>query len=172
MASSSAPPHSSTSSSPRVPTPRSQDSCREATVHPQRQEVKYFWRHRWVTSGVFQSSESRSGDSLIRKSFANFTVSPIIEVASGRPFTVLTGTDFLFDFSGEGGRPSVGSPGVSSPFIPGKTFTLPNVCQDNSGASFSIPVLTPPVGCAGRSEEHTSELQSRLHLVCRLLLEK
>src|SRR2546429_4243074 len=32
-----------------------------------------------------------------------------------------------------------------------------------------------PVGkCQGnhRSEEHTSELQSRLHLVCRLLLEK
>src|SRR2546429_3713735 len=29
------------------------------------------------------------------------------------------------------------------------------------------PALRPP-----RSEEHTSELQSRLHLVCRLLLEK
>src|SRR5256884_9651329 len=26
--------------------------------------------------------------------------------------------------------------------------------------------------CQVRSEEHTSELQSRLHLVCRLLLEK
>src|SRR2546429_6350590 len=26
--------------------------------------------------------------------------------------------------------------------------------------------------CTTRSEEHTSELQSRLHLVCRLLLEK
>src|SRR2546429_5136406 len=26
--------------------------------------------------------------------------------------------------------------------------------------------------CWARSEEHTSELQSRLHLVCRLLLEK
>src|SRR2546422_6336924 len=26
--------------------------------------------------------------------------------------------------------------------------------------------------CTDRSEEHTSELQSRLHLVCRLLLEK
>src|SRR2546429_6301679 len=26
--------------------------------------------------------------------------------------------------------------------------------------------------CGKRSEEHTSELQSRLHLVCRLLLEK
>src|SRR2546429_2536835 len=29
-----------------------------------------------------------------------------------------------------------------------------------------------PRECALRSEEHTSELQSRLHLVCRLLLEK
>src|SRR2546422_6083691 len=28
------------------------------------------------------------------------------------------------------------------------------------------------VGSKRRSEEHTSELQSRLHLVCRLLLEK
>src|SRR5258708_24394815 len=28
------------------------------------------------------------------------------------------------------------------------------------------------VGCLGRSEEHTSELQSPDHLVCRLLLEK
>src|SRR2546429_3290176 len=28
------------------------------------------------------------------------------------------------------------------------------------------------VGDGERSEEHTSELQSRLHLVCRLLLEK
>src|SRR2546429_5954859 len=28
------------------------------------------------------------------------------------------------------------------------------------------------VRCEIRSEEHTSELQSRLHLVCRLLLEK
>src|SRR5256884_3672216 len=30
----------------------------------------------------------------------------------------------------------------------------------------------PKLTIAGRSEEHTSELQSPLHLVCRLLLEK
>src|SRR2546429_4078201 len=30
----------------------------------------------------------------------------------------------------------------------------------------------PPDAARDRSEEHTSELQSRLHLVCRLLLEK
>src|SRR2546429_8140072 len=29
-----------------------------------------------------------------------------------------------------------------------------------------------PTNRCGRSEEHTSELQSRLHLVCRLLLDK
>src|SRR2546422_1526985 len=31
---------------------------------------------------------------------------------------------------------------------------------------------TRDAGLLDRSEEHTSELQSRLHLVCRLLLEK
>src|SRR3989449_5441926 len=37
-----------------------------------------------------------------------------------------------------------------------------------------IPGPNDPDGLAesDRSEEHTSELQSRLHLVCRLLLEK
>src|SRR2546422_4125189 len=44
-------------------------------------------------------------------------------------------------------------------------------------ASASLPDGTTFEGVAGlrkllRSEEHTSELQSRLHLVCRLLLEK
>src|SRR2546422_4567353 len=36
----------------------------------------------------------------------------------------------------------------------------------------SVADLVPDVGLLQRSEEHTSELQSRLHLVCRLLLEK
>src|SRR5690554_7688413 len=43
--------------------------------------------------------------------------------------------------------------------------------------SFSRGTTTPKVHtkqlwCTLRSEEHTSELQSRPHLVCRLLLEK
>src|SRR2546429_4171540 len=46
------------------------------------------------------------------------------------------------------------------------------------GAAAQVAVQRPPdLACrrgriALRSEEHTSELQSRLHLVCRLLLEK
>src|SRR3712207_8165287 len=34
------------------------------------------------------------------------------------------------------------------------------------------PFVVPVSGHEGRSEEHTSELQSRQYLVCRLLLEK
>src|SRR3712207_8685857 len=42
------------------------------------------------------------------------------------------------------------------------------------GGRLSLARGGPPVapGLAGRSEEHTSELQSRQYLVCRLLLEK
>src|SRR2546422_5335861 len=36
----------------------------------------------------------------------------------------------------------------------------------------NIAARVIPFAVGNRSEEHTSELQSRLHLVCRLLLEK
>src|SRR2546422_1172804 len=36
----------------------------------------------------------------------------------------------------------------------------------------SLSLVTARLAATPRSEEHTSELQSRLHLVCRLLLEK
>src|SRR2546422_9916536 len=39
--------------------------------------------------------------------------------------------------------------------------------KEMGGAEIVVKATTPE-----RSEEHTSELQSRLHLVCRLLLEK
>src|SRR5256884_6996681 len=39
-------------------------------------------------------------------------------------------------------------------------------------AKFGKDVAKIEGRCTDRSEEHTSELQSRLHLVCRLLLEK
>src|SRR3712207_8755687 len=37
---------------------------------------------------------------------------------------------------------------------------------------YKHPKDDSPMWCSGRSEEHTSELQSRQYLVCRLLLEK
>src|SRR5687768_17819313 len=49
-----------------------------------------------------------------------------------------------------------------------------HACPDRTmyGAVY-VQIGATPWTCSGsRSEEHTSELQSRLHLVCRLLLEK
>src|SRR3712207_8771118 len=40
------------------------------------------------------------------------------------------------------------------------------------GGAFPAPVYAALPGRTYRSEEHTSELQSRQYLVCRLLLEK
>src|SRR2546429_4212999 len=49
----------------------------------------------------------------------------------------------------------------------GQKSTYANIYQLSKSIRPDIPV-----GWHIRSEEHTSELQSRLHLVCRLLLEK
>src|SRR5690606_4341400 len=46
------------------------------------------------------------------------------------------------------------------------------VTDDVLLADHSAPRTSPTTGDVGRSEEHTSELQSRENLVCRLLLEK
>src|SRR2546422_8618696 len=49
------------------------------------------------------------------------------------------------------------------------------VAFDDAGKMWAITATEYPVMAhifPARSEEHTSELQSRLHLVCRLLLEK
>src|SRR3712207_8502834 len=42
----------------------------------------------------------------------------------------------------------------------------------SGGASLPISIIAEFGDRVGRSEEHTSELQSRQYLVCRLLLEK
>src|SRR5207253_8667501 len=41
-----------------------------------------------------------------------------------------------------------------------------------NGNLWRLPTIGISLGLSSRSEEHTSELQSRGHLVCRLLLEK
>src|SRR5690606_39785544 len=54
-------------------------------------------------------------------------------------------------------------------------YSLPDDLLSGTGlrAAFSgITIGVPVVGTWLRSEEHTSELQSRENLVCRLLLEK
>src|SRR2546422_5522778 len=70
------------------------------------------------------------------------------------------------------------SPERTMPTPPKITGTMPT--RSHAGLGLSTPrtasvALAAKVTIAAvqsRSEEHTSELQSRLHLVCRLLLEK
>jgi hypothetical protein len=114
-------------------------------------------RHRWVTSGVFQGPGAHSGDSAWKRVIADFTVAPIIEVSSGRPYTVITGTDYRLDLGASNGRPSVGTTGptATSAFLSGVTFALPSTCLTDSGASFSVPGVAPPAGCIGNLGRNT-----------------
>src|SRR3989449_581281 len=72
-----------------------------------------------------------------------------------------------------------GAPVVLIPGLFGAAFAYRKVIPRLTEAGYRAIVIEPlGVGSSGRperadrSEEHTSELQSRLHLVCRLLLEK
>src|SRR2546429_2456556 len=56
--------------------------------------------------------------------------------------------------------------------FPPRHFTLGWYTVLFADSSIWNSVLNSLIVAAARSEEHTSELQSRLHLVCRLLLEK
>jgi len=106
-------------------------------------------RHRWVTSAVFQSASAKSGDSFFKHFIGDFTLSPIVEFSSGRPFNVITGEDTRLDLGASQARPSLGG-GTTSTFIPGVTFGVANLCLTNSGSAFAIPgVTTAGAGCDG-----------------------
>ena len=64
-------------------------------------------RHRFVFSAVFASPASwRSGNGF-HKLLADFSLAPIIEVSSGRPFNILSNQDTNNDQSNQTDRPSV-----------------------------------------------------------------
>src|SRR2546429_7398645 len=52
------------------------------------------------------------------------------------------------------------------------TMARRRLASETSPVDARYPMNPPAKASPARSEEHTSELQSRLHLVCRLLLEK
>src|SRR5260370_5719787 len=66
---------------------------------------------------------------------------------------------------------SIGSAPRMSNGIPSQHLTH-SVVAPNTGTGRPIFSQTTVAACNCRSEEHTSELQSHLNLVCRLLLEK
>ncbi|MGD0567721.1 MAG: TonB-dependent receptor [Candidatus Sulfotelmatobacter sp.] len=62
-------------------------------------------RHRFVFSGVYQSGKL-GGSGFARKFFSDWTLAPVIEFSSGRPFNIITGNSDNFQFSPDTGRPN------------------------------------------------------------------
>ncbi|MGB7069959.1 MAG: TonB-dependent receptor [Pyrinomonadaceae bacterium] len=70
-------------------------------------------RHRFVFSGLVSSPQSwRSADSWGKRFLADFTIAPIIELSSGRPFNIITNVDTNNDQSTQTDRPNVASDGT------------------------------------------------------------
>ncbi|MBS1793134.1 MAG: TonB-dependent receptor [Acidobacteria bacterium] len=90
-------------------------------------------RHRFVFSGMLTSPTEWSKGSGWRKFLSDFTVAPIIEISSGRPFNIITNVDSNNDQSTQTDRPSVnpdgtlcipGNPGCVTPLITNGQFSI------------------------------------------------
>src|SRR3712207_8233186 len=97
--------------------------------------------------------------------------------ALGLAAFVAGGTVALADDEGTSGSSSSDAIELTATETPSATMT-PSPSDDDDVSPSDEPSNTPSASASaspdddGRSEEHTSELQSRQYLVCRLLLEK
>jgi hypothetical protein len=124
----------------------------EATLTPQdsyypnldRSTSTFDQRHRFVFSGVYESGKL-AGDGFVSKFFSNWTLAPLVEFASGRPFNIITGDDDNLQLSALTGRPNTivnpncGSsyPSVTSAYSP--TGVFQEVCPaDFNGTLLSL----------------------------------
>jgi hypothetical protein len=95
-------------------------------VHPnERSNSAFDQRHRFIWSGVYQSGKPTAN---FHSLLSDWTIAPIIEVSSGRPFAILTGADTNFDFGSNTDRPNV---------VPAGTGV--NSCGDAPAASKYSP---------------------------------
>ena len=87
-------------------------------------------RQRFVFSGVYQTGKL-SGSGFASKLFSNWTFAPLIELSSGRPFNIVTGSGDNFQFSSTTGRPNVVPAGT-----PTNACTYPAVASKYSPTGF------------------------------------
>ncbi|MCA1622666.1 MAG: hypothetical protein LC768_01110 [Acidobacteria bacterium] len=103
-------------------------------------------RHRFVFSGVLASPQSWRSGGGFQRFLADFTIAPIIEISSGRPFNIITNFDANGDQSSSTDRPSVnadgtlcipGSAGCVTPLITNGQFSTGNLGR-NMGMTHSF----------------------------------
>src|SRR5712691_4085033 len=96
-------------------------------------------RHRFVFSGAISSPLAwRNSSSTMHRFLSDFTLAPIIEISSGRPFNILTGSDTNGDLQGSTDRPSFAADGTL--FAPTTAFTAGNLPR-NSGITHGYASL-------------------------------
>jgi hypothetical protein len=100
-------------------------------------------RHRFVFSGVYQTG--KIGNGFAGKFFSDWTFAPIIDIASGRPFNIITSDGDNLQLSSLTGRPNtfinpgctaLGFPAVTSKYSPTGVF------QEPCGADFNGTLLS------------------------------
>ncbi|CAN5723850.1 hypothetical protein BH24ACI2_BH24ACI2_01050 [soil metagenome] len=115
-------------------------------------------RQRFVFSGVLSSpADWRGSDSFVKNILSDFTLAPIIEISSGRPFNIITNVDANNDQSTQTDRPNVLADGTLC--VPGSTFANGQTC----GAFFDTDAngnLVFPTGNLGRNRGITHSYAS------------
>jgi hypothetical protein len=106
-------------------------------------------RNRLVFSGVYQSGK-RGGTGFASKFLSDWTLAPLIEFGSGRPFNIITGSDDNQQLSSLTGRPNtavnpactaIGNTPVDSKYSPTGVFQEP-CYQTFTPTSTSFPFVT------------------------------
>jgi len=96
-------------------------------------------RHRFVLSGVYQTGKL-SGSGFTSRFFSNWTFAPLIELSSGRPFNIITGSGDNLQLSSLTGRPNtfvnpactaIGYAPFQSKFSPTGVFQEPCILDYN-----------------------------------------
>jgi outer membrane receptor protein involved in Fe transport len=106
-------------------------------------------RHRFVLSGVYNSGHL-GGSNFVSTVFSNFTVAPIFEISSGRPFNILTGQDTNFDFDPLTDRPNAVAPNSG----PTGCGTLPVLSKYSPTGAFNLPCYIDAPATAGPASSY------------------
>jgi hypothetical protein len=104
-------------------------------------------RHRFVLSGVYQTGRF-AGTGFVGKFFSDWTFAPLLEIASGRPFNIITGNADNYQFESKTERPNTvasSSPYCTAPdyAVIASKYSPTGVFQEPCYLAFTPPA-TPP----------------------------
>jgi hypothetical protein len=110
-------------------------------------------RHRFVFSGVYQTGKL-SGNGFASKFLSEWTFAPVIEVASGRPFNIITGNGDNLQLSSLTGRPNTTVDPACGTVVQSKhspTGVFQEPCINGFVATLTTPALIQLDGNLGRN---------------------